>query len=138
VILEMTARLSGGFHSQYTAPLAFGTNDIGAAMDLALGRPLDPADVTPRHRRHSHCRALFPEPGRITAIDGVEDALALPGVEHVLLRQGVGEEIREYRTCVDRPGFVITCADTRAGASAAAEAAIAAITVHTEPVGAAA
>jgi biotin carboxylase len=134
VILEMTARLSGGFHCQYTAPLALGTNDIGAAMDLALGRPLDPADVTPTRARHSHCTGLFPTPGRITAIDGIDAALALPGVEHVLLRQAVGEEIRPYRTCVDRPGFVITVGDTRAEAAAAAEAAARTIQVHTEPV----
>ena len=63
VILEMTARLSGGFHCQYTSPLAYGTNDIKAAMDLALGRTLDPDDLTPRWQRHALCRALFPSPG---------------------------------------------------------------------------
>ncbi len=133
VVLEMTARLSGGFHAQYTSPLAWGTNDIKACLDLALGRPLDPADVTPRWRRHSICRALFPEPGLITAIDGVDAALALDGVEHVIFRMDVGEEIRPYRTCADRAGFVITCADTRETALAAADAAQRAISVATSP-----
>lgn len=133
IVLEMTARLSGGFHSQYTSPLAFGTNDIKAALDLALGKPLDLADVTPRWQRVSICRSLFPEPGRIVAVDGVEAALEIPGVEHVLFRMEVGEEIPEYRTCVDRPGFVITCADTRAEATAALEAAIETIAIQTEP-----
>jgi len=131
VVLEMTARLSGGFHCQHTSPLAHGTDDIGAAIDLALGRPLDPADVTPRLRRHAICRSLFPPPGVIAAIEGVEEALALPGVEHVLLRMDVGEEIAPYRTCVDRPCFVITSADTREEALAAQEAAAAAIRIET-------
>ena len=133
VVLEMTARLSGGFHAQYTSGLAYGTNDIKACLDLALGRSLDPADVTPRWQRHSICRALFPEPGLITAIDGVDDALAIDGVEHVIFRMNVGEEIRPYRTCADRAGFVITCADTREAALAAADAARQAIRVGTAP-----
>lgn len=134
VLLEMTARLSGGFHAQYTSPLAHGTNDIKACLDLALGQEVDPADVTPRHHRHSICRALFPEPGRISAIDGVDAALAIDGVEHVLFRMEVGEEIRPYRTCADRAGFVITCADTRDQALAAAAAAAEAIRVQTDPL----
>lgn len=133
VVLEMTARLSGGFHSQYTSPLAYGTNDIKAALDLALGRPLDLADITPRWQRYAICRSLFPTPGTITSIEGIDDALAIDGVEHVLFRMHVGEEIPEYRTCVDRPGFVITCADTRDEALAALRAAESAIRVETAP-----
>jgi biotin carboxylase len=132
----MTARLSGGFHCQYTSPLAYGTDDIKAAMDLALGRPLDPADVTPRWHRHALCRALFPEPGRIVDVVGVEQALALPGVEHVLNRMGAGDVVEPYRTCVDRPAFVITVGDTRAEAQAAMAAAEATIAIRTEAVAA--
>lgn len=131
VVLEMTARLSGGFHSQYTSPLAYGTNDIKATLDLALGRAVDDADLEPRWRRYSVCRALFPEPGVIVGIDGVESALSIPGVEHVIFRMAVGETIRPYRTCADRAGFVITCADTRAGALDAVERALDAIEVTT-------
>ena len=133
IVLEMTARLSGGFHSQYSSPLAHGTNDIKATLDLALGREADPADMTARWARHSICRALFPTPGVITAISGVDEALTLPGVEHVFFRMGVGEEIRPYRNCADRAGFVITCADTREQALAAAEQAMRTINVTTAP-----
>ncbi len=133
VVLEMTARLSGGFHAQYTSPLAYGTNDIKATLDLALARPLDLLDVRPRWHRYAICRALFPDPGLITSVTGVEDALAVPGVEHVLFRMGVGEEIRPYRTCADRPGFVIACADTREAALAAVEEAQRCISIATVP-----
>jgi biotin carboxylase len=134
VVLEMTARLSGGFHAQYTSPLAYGTNDIKACLDLALGRPLDPVDVTPRWHRHSVCRALFPEPGLIESMEGVEAARAIEGVEHILFRMDIGEEIRPYRTCADRAGFVITCAETHGAAVAAAERAAQTIRVATRPV----
>ncbi len=132
VVLELTARLSGGFHAQYTSPLARGTNDIKATLELALGRRLDPADLLPRWTRHAVCRALFPEPGRIAAIRGVEDALAVPGVEHVLLRMGVGEEIPSYHNCADRAGFVIACAERREDALAAASEAERRVVIATE------
>jgi biotin carboxylase len=136
VVLEMTARLSGGFHCQATSPLAHGTNDIKAAMDLALGLPLDPADVTPTRARHAICRSLFPPPGVITAIEGIDEALALPGVDDVLVRMGVGEEIPSYRTCVDRPCFVIASGDTRAQALAAFARAEETIAIRTAAVAA--
>jgi biotin carboxylase len=134
VVLEMTARLSGGFHCQYTSPLAYGTNDVKAAMDLALGRPLDPADVTPRWHRHALCRSLFPAPGRIVSVAGVERALAIDGVAHVLSRMGPGDVIEPYRTCVDRPCFVIAVGDTRDDALAAMAAAERTIVIETEAV----
>jgi biotin carboxylase len=132
VVLELTARLSGGFHSQYTSPLAHGTNEIKATLELALGRQLNPTDLLPRRRRHAICRALFPEPGRIVAIGGVEEALAVPGVEHVLLRMGVGDEIPPYRNCADRAGFVIACAERRVDALAAAAEAARRVAIVTE------
>ncbi|HST56584.1 MAG TPA: ATP-grasp domain-containing protein [Solirubrobacteraceae bacterium] len=133
LVLEMTARLSGGFHAQHTSPLAHGTNEIKATLELALGRPLDPEHLRRRRHRHAICRALFPEPGLITAIDGVQDALAIDGVEHVLFRMGVGEQIRPYRTCADRAGFVIACADTRERALHAVAEAQRRIVVSTTP-----
>jgi biotin carboxylase len=133
IVLEMTARLSGGFHSQYTSPLALGTNDIKATLDLALGRQLDLADVTPRWSRYSICRAVFPPPGLITEIEGVSQARAVPGVEHVIFRMDVGEEIRPYRTCADRVGFVITCAESRQQALDTADEAAGHISVSTAP-----
>jgi biotin carboxylase len=132
VVLEMTARLSGGFHAQYTSPLAHGTNEIKATLELALGRRLDPADLLPRRHRHAVCRALFPEPGLITAVSGVGDALAVPGVAHVLFRMEVGDEVRPYRNCADRAGFVIACADRPEHALAAAEEAQRRIVIATE------
>lgn len=132
VVLELTARLSGGFHAQYTSPLAHGTNDIRATLELALGRRLDPLDLLPDRHCHAVCRALFPKPGRIAAIYGIEDALAVPGVEHVLLRMGVGEEISPYRNCADRPGFVIACADRQEQALAAATEAARRVVIATD------
>ena len=55
---EMTARLSGGFHSQYTDPLATGMCSMKAAIDIAMGKPLDKSDITPKFQRSACERSL--------------------------------------------------------------------------------
>jgi biotin carboxylase len=131
-ILEVTARLSGGFDCQYTTPLSTGRNFIRAAMRLAVGMPLDAADLRHRWYRHAAAWVAFPPPGRVTRIDGVADALELPGVAHVFLRVDVGDVIRPYHDCAARPAFVVASGETRAEALARAQAGVAALRIETE------
>ena len=133
-ILEVTARLSGGFDCQYTTPLATGRNFIRAAMRLAVGLPLDPADLEKKWHRHAVAWVAFPEPGRVARIDGVEQALGLPGVKHIFLRTRAGDVIRPYRDCGDRPAFVIAVGEDRDQALARAQAGVEALRFETVPV----
>ena len=59
VILEATARLSGGFDAQYTSPLAHGANYIKGALKLALGEPIDPACFLPKWHRGAGSMGYF-------------------------------------------------------------------------------
>ncbi len=70
MILEMPARLSGGFHSQYTTPLALGMNPIRAVMRQSLGDDKFQEDLIPTKNEFSLCHALFPPPGKIRNISG--------------------------------------------------------------------
>lgn len=133
-ILETTARLSGGFDSAYTSPLAHGVDYIRGAMKLALGEPIDWNCFLPRQYRHAVALAKFPLPGRIKAIRGVETARFLPKVDYVFVRKQVGDVIPEYTDCVERPVFVIASGDARQEAIDAAEMALAMIHVDTEAV----
>lgn len=132
-ILEVTARLSGGFDCQYTTPLSSGRSFIRAAMCLSVGRPIDPADLTPRWRRHAAAWVAFPDPGRVVQIGNVEDVLKLPGVAEVFLRVGSGDVIQPYRDCGARPAFVIAVGDTREQAISRAQAGAAALKIETVP-----
>ena len=107
MILEMPARLSGGFHSQYTTPLAVGMNPIRAVMRQSLGDDKFQEDLVPTRNEFSLCHALFPPPGKIRKIKGYEDAQALEGVKHIFLFKQVGETIEPYQNCADRPCYVI-------------------------------
>ena len=131
-ILEVTARLSGGFDCQYTTPLSTGRNFIRAAMRLAVGMPLDPADLRHRWHRYAAAWVAFPEPGRVRRIRGIEKALELPGVKEVFLRIAVGDIVLPARDCATRPAFVIAVGESREEAIRNAQRGVDALTIETE------
>jgi len=112
MVIEMTARLSGGFHCQYLSPMALGTNDIRAAIKLAIGEKLDLDDVTPKFKKYSMSRPIFPKKGKVTKIEGIKEALKIDGVKHIILRGKVGDIIDDYKNCVTRFCFILAVADS--------------------------
>ena len=120
-VLELTARLSGGFDSGWTSPLAHGVNYTRGALKLALGWPLHEAlpDFAPRWHRHAACLAVFAEPGIVKAIHGVEKASVYPACNgekkpvDVILRYDVSDTVPELVDCTQRAAFVIAGADSR-------------------------
>lgn len=130
-LIELTARLSGGFHCQYASPLAHGSHDIRAALKLAVGQPLDPEDIRHRWERGAAVRALFPEPGRIVAIEGEADARSLHGVQEIFIWTSVGAQVGPYHNSADRCAFVIADGATPEEAIHHAEAAAAVIRIET-------
>lgn len=110
---EITARLSGGYHSQYTDPLATGMNSIKGAIDLALGYELDLNDVTPA-RHYTACeRAIIPPPGMVTEIKNVEKLNTIQGFNHLFLHVKIGEKIGEVTSNIGKAANIICSAPTR-------------------------
>lgn len=114
MILEMPARLSGGFHSQYTTPLATGMNPIRAVMRQSLGDEGFMEDLAVKHHKFAMCHAIFPQPGKIKNIHGYAEALKIKGVEQIFNFRNPGDEIINYQNCADRPCYVIVSAENRA------------------------
>lgn len=136
MILEMPARLSGGFHSQYTTPLSTDQDPIRAVMGIAVGRPLDESLLKPRQQRVAICAGIFPPKGRITAIHGVEQAQAIPGVEQVILTRNVGDMVTDYIDNGCRLCWVIGVGNDAEHAQSVIDQARATIRFDIEPVGA--
>ena len=111
-LIELTARLSGGFHCQYASPLAFGSNDILAALKLAVGMRFDMEDIRHKYEKGSAVRAVFPKPGRVMAINGVDEAKVSPGVAEVFVWCKIGDQVGPYLNSADRPAFVIAAGET--------------------------
>lgn len=131
-LIELTARLSGGFHCQYASPLAFGSHDIRAALRLAVGESLNLEDIRHRHECGAAVRAIFPPPGRVTSIAGVTAAKGVPGVAEVFVWTQKGATLGPYHNSADRPAFVIAAGDTTAQAIASAERGVALVNIETK------
>jgi len=113
VIGEMTARLSGGFHSAMTEPLATGMNSIKAAIDISLGLPLNLKDVTPQFHYAAAERSIYPTPGRIISIKGVEKAKKMIGIKDIIINVKKGDILKSLNSNIGKAGHVIGFGKTR-------------------------
>ena len=109
-LIEVTARLSGGFDSQFRKPLSFGINLIKATMDIAMGKPLDFTDIIPQWFRYSKTFSVFPKPGVIKEIIG--QGSLIDGVHRIFCDMKVGDVIGEYKHCANRVAHIIISAPT--------------------------
>ena len=129
---EIAARLSGGFMSAYTYPYSSGVDLIGNAIRIALGKA--PHSLEEKTHRVAIESAIIPKPGRILAIEGLDTALALPGVRHIFMNVDIGDIVVTPRSNVEKAGHVIAVAETRAEAIELAARALAAIRIETGPI----
>jgi biotin carboxylase len=110
---EITARLSGGFHSQFTEYLATGMNSTRAAVQLAISDKLDRALITPSWDRVAIERAVIAEPGRIERIRGLTEAHSVPGIEQIIFNLHEGDTVYPLRSNLGKVANVIATGQTR-------------------------
>ena len=106
-IIEMTVRLSGGFYCQYLVPVATGKNILKAAVLTSLNRKFNADLLFDTKRRVALSESVWPQPGIISQINGVEQIKELPGYEYLFLRCAVGDRIQDYVDCTKRVCFLI-------------------------------
>lgn len=111
-IIEVTARTSGGFDSQYRKPYSFGIDLLKATMDIATGKPLDPVDLIPKWVKWSKTTTVFPKPGIIKEIKGMEELKKIKGVKNIFQFLKVGDEVKPYKHCASRVNAIVIVADT--------------------------
>jgi biotin carboxylase len=132
-IIELAARLSGGYFCTHEIPLSTGVDLVGNAIRMAVGDPVDPSDLEPRFERHLCQRYLFPGLGTVVSVSGADEVAAWPGVELLEIRVQPGDTLRSMDSHPARAGLVLVGADSRQEAIALAERAIEAIDVVVEP-----
>lgn len=116
MIIEMPARLSGGFHSQYTTPLSSGKNPIRAVMEISLGYDLDKKLIQSTKVLTSICAGIFPPKGMLKAIHGIDEARDIEGVEEVIITKAPGDMIEDYLDNGNRFCWVIAVGKSKADA----------------------
>ena len=130
-IIELAARLSGGYFCTHEIPLNAGVDLVRESIKFAIGEPINPEDLKPKFNRPVSQRYLFPQPGRVVAINGVDAVANRPEISLCEVRVKVGDIIGPIHNHPARAGVVITHADTQTEARQAAVAAIKDIQIET-------
>lgn len=128
-IVELGARLGGDCITTHLVPLSTGVNMVECSIRIALG---EKPDLEPKWSKGSAIRYLKTETGKIKEIIGVEKAEKLPGVVQVSIVHGIGEQIGEIKSSVDRVGFVVVQAEDAPKAVKIAEDGLSQISVFVE------
>lgn len=134
MVMELSGQLPRGFSCSHEIPLATGVNLLAAAIRLALGEAVAAAELTPRWSRAVSQRYLFPGPGRVVSVSGVDEVAMGEGI--ALLEMGIapGAAVRPMTQPVCRGGVVIAVGDTREQATQRATAAAARVRIVTQPL----
>lgn len=111
-IIEMTVRLSGGFDCQYIVPAATGKNIILAAILTAIGEKFPNALLENTLNKVVISRSIWPDPGIITSISGLDEARKIKGVEKIIMRSSLGDKVESYTDCTKRTCFIIISANS--------------------------
>ncbi len=103
-MVELGARMGGDCITTHLVPLSTGVDMIKATIDICLGQT---PDLTPKWQRGSAIRYFEVPCGIITAIEHVDEAKALPGVQEIAFTAKVGDYAGGIYSSADRIGFVI-------------------------------
>lgn len=107
VILEMTTRLSGGFDCQYLVPKTTGKNILRAAILTSIGKQFPKKLLIDTKKRIGITGSIWPKPGKIISISGIEEAKKITGVEYIFFRYGIGDTVSPYTDSTKRVCFII-------------------------------
>jgi biotin carboxylase len=130
-VIELAARLSGGFFCTREIPLNTGVDFIGAAIRLALGETVSPDELTPRHQTAVVQRYAFPRPGTVTHVRGADDARKIAGIAEVVVTARPGDVIAPAGDKRPSAAMVLATGRTREAALKAANDALALIEIRT-------
>ncbi|GGY06515.1 hypothetical protein GCM10007160_37590 [Litchfieldella qijiaojingensis] len=109
VLIEVGARLGGGFITTDLVPLATGYNMVSAAIMLSLGRK---PELQKTLHRAASIRFFIPSPGCIKSIKGFSDVKNINGVSSIFCDYKIGEIIPVIRDASGRKAYIIGVAES--------------------------
>lgn len=133
-VIEIAARLSGGWFSTDQIPLATGIDLIGTAIKLAIGEKVEEQDLIPKYQKGVAIRYFFHEPGRVVRIENAEQFRHRSWVHKLGFFVKPGDFLEPVTNHTKRAGFVITMGETRDQAIERAEQVVESIKIETLPM----
>jgi len=103
-VIEIAARLSGGYFSTHEIPLNTGVNLVEAVIKTSLGKKPDLNSLIPKFRNVLVQRYFFLRPGTIRAIDGIGEVKKLPFVKLFKIYVKPGDVIKPIKNHTERAG----------------------------------
>ena len=113
LIIELAARLSGGWLATHQIPAATGVSLVDAVISYSLGELVSPHQLIPKYHRATAIRYWFPPAGVIERISGEETLRKLPGLLSYGFFRKQGDKQPKIRMHPDRFGYVIVSSDNR-------------------------
>lgn len=133
LIIELAARLSGGWFASHQIPAATGVSLVDAVISHALGEPVSVEDLSPKRNKATAIRYWFPPAGVIRRISGEQALQASPGLLHYGFFRQPGDVQPAIRMHPDRFGFVIVEGETRDEALERVESALNCVDIEISP-----
>jgi biotin carboxylase len=130
-VIELAARLSGGFFCTREIPLNTGVDFIGCAIRVALGEPVSAEELEPKVSNAVIQRYAFPAPGRVVSVGGAEDAMNVSGIAEVVITAKPGDIIPPAGDKRPSAAMVLATGVSRDAALAAANDALARLQIKT-------
>jgi biotin carboxylase len=130
-VIELAARLSGGFFCTREIPLNTGVDFVGLAIRVALGEKPSLEELTPKQQTPVIQRYAFPNPGRVMKVSGAEEARKIPGVTEVIVTAKEGDVIPPAGDKRPSAAMVLATGSTREAALEAANDALSHIRIET-------
>lgn len=131
-VIEIAARLSGGYFCSHEIPLNTGVDFVGLAILQALDEPISVEKVKPLFSKAVAQRYIFPQPGKVVKIDVPAWISKDPEVAFFELRVGLGDIVEPIYNHPARVGLVIAVGKDLPSAITKAEKVISAVQVVTE------
>ncbi len=130
-MVELGARMGGDCITTHLVPLSTGIDMVRATIDVACG--IEP-EITARFSKGAAIRYFNTSAGILKAVDGIEEAQSIPGVQEIAIVKDIGTTITDIGSSVDRVGFIIAQADTAEDAVRICEEAISVIKIEVESI----
>ncbi len=131
-IIEVAARLSGGYYCSNTIPLSTGINVLKYAIKLVLGEPINVKELRPKYNRGTAQRFFFPEEGTVKRISGIKKVKSHPYIKKIGVYAKIGDRIHKMTDHTKRAGFLLAIGRTREEALKRALEAVNSIKIETE------
>lgn len=130
MLVEINARLAGGMIPDLIR-LATGIDMVEQQLRCAIGLPVQ---LSPTRDRVAGIHFLtVPQAGLLAGIDGIADALRVPGIDRVAVTVADGSPVLPATDAYQRLGYLIAVQETADQVAAALDRALERLTVRVDP-----